>query len=92
MSRKLAAAADRWRLADAKAEFSRVVKLAQEQGPQRVTSRGRDAAVVISATEYDRLTGGEDRRENWRFFSESPLRDLKIRRIGGRMPVRRVKI
>jgi prevent-host-death family protein len=32
-----------------------VVRRAQSEGPQRVTVRGRDAVVVISAEELERL-------------------------------------
>ncbi|AOH85836.1 prevent-host-death protein [Sphingomonas panacis] len=44
-----------WKLEDAKARFSEVVRRAQSEGPQRVTVRGRDAVVVISVAELDRL-------------------------------------
>jgi len=44
-----------WKLEDAKARFSEVVRLAQSEGPQRVTVRGRDAVVVISAEELEQL-------------------------------------
>ena len=44
-----------WRLEEAKARFSEVVRLAREAGPQRVTLRGRDAVVVLSAEDYARL-------------------------------------
>lgn len=44
-----------WKLEDAKARFSEVVRLAQSEGPQRVTVRGREAVVVISVAELDRL-------------------------------------
>ena len=44
-----------WKLEDAKARFSELVRLAQSEGPQRVTVRGRDAVVVISAEELERL-------------------------------------
>jgi antitoxin Phd len=43
-----------WTLREAKARFSEVVRLAQKS-PQRVTSRGQPAVVVLSAVEYDRL-------------------------------------
>src|SRR5438132_10187602 len=45
----------KWRLGDAKARFSELVRRAQSEGPQRVTVRGRDAVVVISAEELERL-------------------------------------
>jgi len=41
-----------WNLQDAKAHFSEVVRKAQTEGPQRVTVHGKDAAVVVSASEY----------------------------------------
>jgi len=44
-----------WKLEDAKARFSEVVRRAREQGPQAVTVRGRRAVVVVDAEEYDRL-------------------------------------
>lgn len=47
-----------WTLADAKNRFSEVVKRALAEGPQRVSRRGDDDAVVVVAQdEYDRLTG-----------------------------------
>jgi antitoxin Phd len=45
----------RWKLEDAKARFSEVVRLAHSDGPQTVTVRGREAAVVLSAEQYEKL-------------------------------------
>ncbi len=44
-----------WKLEDAKARFSEVVRRARSEGPQRVSVRGRDAVVVIAADEFERL-------------------------------------
>jgi antitoxin Phd len=44
-----------WKLEDAKARFSEVVRRARTEGPQRVTVRGREVVVIISAEELDRL-------------------------------------
>jgi antitoxin Phd len=44
-----------WRLRDARARFGELVRLARQMEPQRVTGRGRDAVVVVSSEEYDRL-------------------------------------
>ena len=44
-----------WKLEDAKARFSELVRRARAEGPQRVTVRGADAVVVIAAEELDRL-------------------------------------
>src|SRR6185503_7453099 len=46
-----------WKLEDAKARFSEVVRKAQTEGVQRVTVRGREAVAVISVDELDRLMG-----------------------------------
>ncbi len=44
-----------WQLQEAKAKFSEVVKLAASEGPQVVTCRGVETAVVISMADYKRL-------------------------------------
>jgi prevent-host-death family protein len=44
-----------WKLEDAKARFSEVVRRAHAEGPQAVTVRGRRAVVVLDAEEYERL-------------------------------------
>lgn len=58
-TRKAGAAArqagDGWKLEDAKARFSEVVRLARSEGPQRVSVRGRDAVVVISVEQLEQL-------------------------------------
>lgn len=47
-----------WPLQDAKQNFSRVVALAAEEGPQVVTRHGREVAVVMSSDHYRELAGG----------------------------------
>jgi prevent-host-death family protein len=44
-----------WKLQDAKARFSQLVREALEHGPQRVTLHGKDAVVILSAEAYGRL-------------------------------------
>lgn len=44
-----------WSLAEAEAKFGEVVERARTQGPQHLTRDGQDAAVVLSAEEYERL-------------------------------------
>jgi prevent-host-death family protein len=46
-----------WKLETAKARLSEVVRLARERGPQTITVRGADAAVLLSSDDYRRLTG-----------------------------------
>lgn len=44
-----------WKLQDAKAQFSKVVKDALNNGPQYVTRRGATAVVILSAKDYENL-------------------------------------
>jgi prevent-host-death family protein len=53
-TRKKSPPAGTWKLQDAKARFSEVVKRAQSEGPQRVTVHGRDAVVVVSAAQFEK--------------------------------------
>lgn len=48
----------KWALQDAKAHFSEVVRRANADGPQVVTYRGVEKAVVVSAEEFRRLHPG----------------------------------
>jgi antitoxin Phd len=45
-----------WQLQDAKNRFSEVVEEARRSGPQFITRRGADAAVVVSSDDWARLT------------------------------------
>ena len=44
-----------WAVQDAKAKFSEFLKASVEQGPQVVTHRGEETAVLVSIGEYKRL-------------------------------------
>lgn len=46
---------ERWKLEDAKARFSEVVRLAATDGPQMVTIRGKEAAVILAPEAYKQL-------------------------------------
>ena len=43
-----------WSVAEAKAHLSDVIERARSEGPQEIARRGRRAAVVVSAEEWDR--------------------------------------
>jgi len=45
-----------WKLEDAKARFSEVVRRAHDQGPQYVTVRGKPAVAVIDIAELQLLS------------------------------------
>ena len=62
---------EQWTVAEAKAKFSEVINRAQRNGPQRITRHGVEAAVVVSAEEWEQKT---KRRGNLaEFLAASPL-------------------
>lgn len=81
-----------WQLQDAKARFSEVVRRAVEQGPQHVTVNGEERAVVVSAQEYERLTGHRTGLELVELLAESPLADVEFEHPPITGPVREVDL
>lgn len=69
-----------WKLEDAKARFSEVVRRAQSEGPQRVTVRGQPAVVVIDAAELERLAPSPGRLPLVQFLEGLDLDDLDLTR------------
>lgn len=65
-----------WQLQEAKNKLSQVIKEAQTGGPQVITLRGREAAVVLSAEEYQRLT--KTQGSLVAFFQNSPWADVEL--------------
>ena len=74
------AATGRWKLEDAKARFSEVVRHAREDGPQRVTVRGHDAVVVMSVEEFDRLAPAKPQAPFVAFMESLHLDGLDLER------------
>lgn len=84
---------DRWPLQDAKARFSELVRLAVTQGPQHVTLHGRDAVVVVAASEFQRLKGRRSGQVLVDALQASPQREVEIApRRSAKMAVRPVKL
>ena len=83
---------ERWRLQDAKARFSEVVKRAREHGPQRVTLHGKDAVVIVSAESYDRERERHTGRRLVEALAASPLADIMLERPFVTGPVRDVEV
>jgi len=75
-----------WKWEDAKDQFSRLVRKAMSGEPQRVTRRGRDAVVVISAEEYDRLT--RPPLGLVEFLERSPLAEVELDLTRASRPLR----
>jgi prevent-host-death family protein len=70
-----------WSVAEAKAKFSEVIDRAVSEGPQTITRKGRTAAVVVGAEEWQRKTRRVGNLAE--FFATSPLRGsgLKVPRL-----------
>ncbi|HEX5306559.1 MAG TPA: type II toxin-antitoxin system Phd/YefM family antitoxin [Dyella sp.] len=66
-----------WKLEDAKARFSELVRLARDRGPQRVTVHGQDAVVVVSAAEFARLAPGAAKATLAALFTDGPFARLE---------------
>ena len=66
----------RWPLQDAKNRFSALIEACLKQGPQIVTKRGKETAVLISMREYQRLTRPQGDLVD--FFRHSPLMEVEL--------------
>lgn len=78
-----------WQVQEAKARFSALVRDAEKDGPQTITVHGRQAAVVLSASDFDGL---KRRRPTTAEFLRASSRvgvDLDIER--DKTPPRRVE-
>lgn len=73
-----------WQIQEAKNKLSEVVEEAIENGPQILTRRGEEVAVVLSLSEYRQLKKKQTSLSE--FFRQSPLADLDLER--DRSPVR----
>lgn len=70
----------KWQLQDAKARFSELIDDTVEKGPQVVTRRGVDTAVVVSIEEWQKLR--DSKRLTWKelLLSEGPRFELPLPR------------
>jgi prevent-host-death family protein len=70
-----------WSVADAKARLSELLDQAISDGPQAITRRGREVAIVVSAEEWHRKSSRVGSLAE--FLAVSPLRDsgLVIERV-----------
>ena len=71
-----------WKLQDAKARFSEVVRLARTDGPQRVSVHGKEAVVIVSA---DQFTGHPQPAQDSRTGADLIAVMQKGRRLGLRL-------
>lgn len=62
-----------WLVRDARAHFGDVMSAASAGQPQRVTKRGRDAVVVVSEKDWERLQRPRTGKSFEEFLCEFPL-------------------
>jgi prevent-host-death family protein len=65
-----------WQLGEAKHKLSRVVEDALNDGPQVITRRGVEVAVVLSYAEYQRMLASRQRLSD--FFRGSSLAGVDL--------------
>lgn len=71
----------KWQLQEAKARFSELIDDTLKKGPQTVTRRGIDTAVVISIEEWRRLNDGRPTLRDV-LLGEGPRFDIPIPKRG----------
>jgi prevent-host-death family protein len=69
-----------WKLEDAKARFSELVRRAQSDGPQRVTVRGKEAVVVMSVADLEKIAPDTEREPLITFLEGLSLDGLGVTR------------
>ena len=75
-----------WQLQEAKNKFSEVVEEALESGPQVITRRGVETAVVLGYEDYRRMV--LERQKLSDFFRKSPLAEVELDLERDRSPAR----
>jgi prevent-host-death family protein len=65
-----------WQLQEAKNKFSEVVEEAVKHGPQIITRRGVETAIVLSYTEYRKMMLSQKKLSE--FFRGSPLAEAEL--------------
>ena len=65
-----------WQLQEAKNKLSQVVEDAVNSGPQIITKRGVEVAIVLSFAEYQKMIASRGKLST--FFRESPLAGIEL--------------
>jgi prevent-host-death family protein len=74
-----------WPVQDAKAKFSELLDLCRAEGPQMVTKRGEEAAVLVPVEEWRRLSHERQPDIKQLLLAAEPRIDLDL----ARQPARR---
>lgn len=81
---------DHWQIQEAKAKFSELIKTSCSKGPQFITHRGNDVAVIISIDEYLELS--KPKINLYDFIQQSPLRDSNLNTTRDKSPPRDINL
>jgi prevent-host-death family protein len=65
-----------WQLQEAKNKLSQVVENAVHEGPQIITKRGVEIAIVISFVDYQEMIAARGKLST--FFRDSPLVSVEL--------------
>jgi len=65
-----------WQLQEAKNKFKEMVEAALTKGPQLITKRGVETAIVLSFADYRKLLLTQKKLSD--FFRESPLAGVEL--------------
>ena len=73
-----------WPVQDAKARFSELLEVCLREGPQVVTKRGAEAAVLVPMAEWRRLREAARPKLKDLLLAEVPRANLQVPPRGGR--------
>ena len=79
-----------WQLQEAKSRLSEVIVEAEKTGPQTITRRGVETAIVLSYKDYKKLLGNRGKLSQ--YFRDSPLVDEELDFSRSAGPIREIDI
>ena len=79
-----------WQLQEAKAKFSEVVKLANQEGPQEITMRGQPTAILMSLEDFEKIK--TKKPSLVALMQSSPLAGIDLDLERNKSPAREVKL
>lgn len=79
-----------WQLQEAKNKLSELVEKALSDGPQIITKRGVETAIVLSYQDYRKMVASQKKLSQ--FFRESPLVGVELDLTRDTSPIRDVTL
>lgn len=73
-----------WPVQDAKARFSELLDTCLREGPQMVSRRGSDAAILVPLTDWERLNRAARHSLKDLLLADSPRADIDMPPRGSR--------